>query len=115
MNRWRKQTRVNGVVVETLRLRSITTSGDVRGVILSLEVTHTKAGATLTIEIDGEAPLANTSELTALKEAERLLQEAIALLEPPASFGALPPPTLKSLSASTPTSDVPQAGLAESY
>lgn len=96
MNRWRKQTRVNGVVVETLRLRSITTSGDVRGVILSLEITHHKAGSVLTIEIDGEAPLTEVNEVAALTEAGLLLQDAIALLQPPASITAKPPPTLKS-------------------
>jgi hypothetical protein len=95
MNRWRKQTRVNGEIVETLRLRSLTTTGEVRGVILSLEIIHNKKNRTLTIEIDGESPLTEAGELAALKEAERLLQDAIALVQPLPAPPVPTPPSLK--------------------
>lgn len=55
------------------------------GVILSLDVMHEKHGKSLVLELDGEMPLTIADEAEALLEAERLLQEAIALLKPPPS------------------------------
>lgn len=83
MKRWRKTTRVNGVTVYTLRLHNTARTGDIRGVILSLEVMHEKHGRTLVIELDGESPLTVADETEALHEAGRLLQEAIDLLKLP--------------------------------
>jgi len=83
-NKWRKTTRVNGVVVQTLHLGNVTKTGDIRGVVVTFSVMHEKHGKTLTIELDGECPLDTADEAIIFAEAERLLQEAISLFQPPA-------------------------------
>lgn len=93
MKRWRKQTRVNGVVVETLRLRNFNGSSD-RGVMISLQLTHEKNAFSLTIEVDGDAPISSRNEGDILKEAERLLQDAIILLQPLGEKEPMSAPTI---------------------
>lgn len=93
MKRWKKTTRVNGQVVETLRIRHF--EGADRGVMISLQLTHEKQGYRLSLEVDGDCVLSKRDEALILAEAQRLLADIAAQLQPEATMAPLPPPTLR--------------------
>lgn len=82
MKRWRKQTRVNGIDIQTLRLRNFEGSSE-RGVMLLLTLVHLKDQPRLTIEVDGDCLVQrDMDELELLLQAQSLLNDAVKLLFP---------------------------------
>jgi len=82
MKRWRKQTRVNGIDIQTLRLRNFEGSSE-RGVMILLTLIHLKDQPRLTIEVDGDCLVErDVDELELLLRAQSLLNDAVKLLFP---------------------------------
>jgi len=82
MKRWRKQTRVNGIDIQTLRLRNFSGSSE-RGVMILLTLVHLKDNPRLTIEVDGDCLVSRElSEEELLIHAQSLLNDAVKLLFP---------------------------------
>ena len=108
MKRWKKTTRVNGQVIETLRLRHFQSAD--RGVMISLQLTHEKQGYRLSLEVDGDCVITKRDEALIIDEVQRLLADIVAQLEPEVPLNPLPPPSIKRATneSSTPTSDVRQ-------
>ena len=82
MKRWRKQTRVNGGEVQTLRLKDFT-GGRERGVMILLTLTHLKEHPRLSIEIDGDCLVQKgMNEAELLVAAQGLLDDVKKLMFP---------------------------------
>lgn len=92
MKRWKKQTRVNGVVVETLRLRNFQSAD--RGVMISLQLIHERKTLKLSIEVDGDTLITNRDEEEIFQEAQRLLADVSTLLVILKPLEPMPPPSI---------------------
>lgn len=81
LKRWRKQTRVNGIETQTLRLRHYPSAE--KGVMISLLLTQEKDNPHLSIEVDGDCIIPDGyDEYVLLVAAMELLQDAMNLVDP---------------------------------